>query len=95
MEPDVVLDNSSVIKQKGKSENGCFKKTKHAKFSEKNISYPLIRTRTSFDMLCFLETPVLRFALLLHYRRISQTCYLGITSAAFPEFCKNVNKKAI
>ena len=31
------LDNyiSSVIRQKGESQNGCFKKTKHAKFSEK------------------------------------------------------------
>ena len=27
--------NSSVIRQKGKSQNGCFKKTKHTKFSEK------------------------------------------------------------
>ena len=26
---------TSVIRQKGKSQNGCFKKTKHAKFSEK------------------------------------------------------------
>ena len=26
---------SSVIRQKGKSRNGCFKKTKHVKFSEK------------------------------------------------------------
>ena len=26
---------SSVIRQKGKFQNGCFKKTKHAKFSEK------------------------------------------------------------
>ena len=39
-------NNSSVIRQKGESQNGCFKKTKHAKFSEKtNISNPLIRTR--------------------------------------------------
>ena len=39
--------NSLVIWQKGKSQNGCFKKTKHPKFSEKtNISYPLIRKRT-------------------------------------------------
>ena len=38
---------SSVIRQKRKSQNGCFKKTKHAKFSEKkNISHPLICTRT-------------------------------------------------
>ena len=34
--------NSSVIRQKGESQNGCFKKTKHTKFSKKpNISYPL------------------------------------------------------
>ena len=26
---------SSVIRQKGESQNGCYKKTKHAKFSEK------------------------------------------------------------
>ena len=36
----------SVMRQKGESQNGCFKKTKHAKFSERtNISYPLIRAR--------------------------------------------------
>ena len=34
-----------VIRQKGESENGCFKKTKHVKFFKKTkISYPLIRT---------------------------------------------------
>ena len=27
--------SSSIIRQKGESQNGCFKKTKHAKFSEK------------------------------------------------------------
>ena len=27
--------SSSVIRQKGEPQNGCFKKTKHAKFSEK------------------------------------------------------------
>ena len=57
-------------------------KTKHAKFSEKtNISYPLIRACTCayqwgkkcsfvkrFGVLCFLETPILRFALLPYYR---------------------------
>ena len=32
---DVVHPNSSVIRQKGKSQNGGNKKTKHAKFSEK------------------------------------------------------------
>ena len=69
--------NLSVIRQKGGSKNGCFKKTKHVKFSEKNpeISYLLIRTCAyqeirnvrgfffrKFGVLCFLETPVLRFA---------------------------------
>ena len=40
-------NKSSVIRQKGESQNGCFKKTKHVKFSEKtNISNPLIRTPT-------------------------------------------------
>ena len=56
--------NSSVIRQKGESQNGCFKKTKHVKFFEKtNISYPLICTSTYvfqgvrnvrfFDVTCF------------------------------------------
>ena len=27
--------SSSVIRQRGESQNGCFKKTKHTKFSEK------------------------------------------------------------
>ena len=49
--------NSSVIRQKGESQNGCFKKTKHAKFSEKCSFFG------KFGVLCFLETPVLRFAL--------------------------------
>ena len=76
--------NSVVIRQKSESQNGCFKKIKHAKFSAKtNIFYPLIRTRTcayrgiknvrfcgKFGVLCFLEAPVLRFNLLPHYRRI-------------------------
>ena len=29
------FNKSSVIRQKGESQSGCFKKTKHAKFSEK------------------------------------------------------------
>ena len=36
-----------VIRQNGKSQNRCYKKTKHAKFSKKtNIFYLMIRTRT-------------------------------------------------
>ena len=39
--------NSSVIRQKGESQNGCFKKIKHAKFSKKRTFLtPLIRTGT-------------------------------------------------
>ena len=45
----------------------------HQIFQKTDIFYPLIRTVwekfEKFDVLCFLETPVLRFALLLYYRR--------------------------
>ena len=65
---------TSVIKPKGESQNGCFEKTKHVKFSEKrNVFYPLIRTNVLFseNLTCFVffETPVLRFALLPYDRR--------------------------
>ena len=72
----------SVIRQKGECQNGCFKETKHVKFFEKRTFLtPLIRTRTSVSggekcsffgkvgVLCFLETPVLRFTLLAYYWR--------------------------
>ena len=74
--------DSSVIGQRGESQNGDNKKAKHAKFS-----YPVIRTwyiftRTcvsrgkkcllfgKFDVLSFLATSVLRFAILPFYRQI-------------------------
>ena len=42
-----IIGKSSVIRQKGESQNGRFKKTKQAKtFRKTNISYPLIRTQT-------------------------------------------------
>ena len=75
--------NSSVIRKKGKSQNGCFKKTKHVKFSEKRLFltpwYPHVCVSGGkkcsffgkFGLLCFLKTPVLRFALLPYYWRIS------------------------
>ena len=75
-------DTSSVIRKKGESQNGCFKKTKHVKFSGKRTFltpwYAHVRVRIrgkkcsffwKFDVFCFLETPVLRFALLPYYRR--------------------------
>ena len=64
-----VFLNSLVIKQKGESQNGSSKKTKHAKFSEKRIFFTLFLTL--FGVLCFLITSVLRFALLSSYWRIA------------------------
>ena len=69
--------------EKGESQNGCFKKTKHAKFSQKRTFlttwYTHVYTHVSggkkcsfygkFGVLCFLETPVLRFPLWPYYRR--------------------------
>ena len=73
---------SSVIRQKGESQNGCFKKTKCAKFSEKRAFLTLCShtyvCKTGgkkclffgkFGVLSFLETPVLRFVLLPYYWR--------------------------
>ena len=51
--------NSSLIRQKSELQNGCYKKTKLAKFSEKrtfvspkkmNISYPLMHTWAYFGV---------------------------------------------
>ena len=72
----------SVIRQKGESQNGCFKKTKHAEFSEKRtgVSGSVYQGVSGgrkcsffgkFGVLCFVETPVLRFTLLPYYRRFA------------------------
>ena len=72
---------STEINQKGECQNGCFKTTKHAKFSEKQtfLTPWYIHTHThthththsfsKFGVLCFLEKPILRFVLLLYYQR--------------------------
>ena len=74
--------NSSVIRQKGECQKGCFKKTKHANFPKNNYFLPP-DTHTNvcvsggkkcslfgkISALCFLGTPVLRFALLPYYRQ--------------------------
>ena len=72
----------SVIRQKGESQNGCFKKKSTSNFPKnEHFSYSGTHTmcvsggeKCSFfgklDVLCFLETPALRFALLPYYRRI-------------------------
>ena len=69
-------NNSSVIRQKDKFQNGHNKKAKAPKYSEKaNISYSLRRTcwfqgvrnvRFSGNF-CFLDTCILRFVLLPYY----------------------------
>ena len=70
-------------KAKGRISKQVFQEHKARQIFRKTIkSYPLIRTRAwvswgkecsffgKFGVLCFLETPVLRFALLPYYRRI-------------------------
>ena len=72
---------SVVIRLKGESQNDCFKKTKHIKFSEKRPFltpwYAHVRKfsekgsflTTWYAHVRVIETRVLRFALLLYYRR--------------------------
>ena len=73
---------SSVITQKGKSQNGCFKKkstpnfpkNKHFLPPDKHTYMCVSRGKKclffrKFGGLCFLVIPVLRFALLLYHRR--------------------------
>ena len=55
---------SPVIRQKDESQNEYFKKTKPTKFCKKCLFFG------KFGVLCFLETPVLRFALLAYYRHL-------------------------
>ena len=57
------------MRQKGESQNGCFKKAKHAKISKKQTFLCVSVGKKclfygNFGGLCFLETPVLRLALL-------------------------------
>ena len=60
------------ILQKDEYQNGCFKKTKHAKFFTRTCAYQGVRNvhfLEKFGVLCFLETPVLKFVFLLYYQR--------------------------
>ena len=71
-----VVDATFTGWYRSKSQNGCFQKTKHARFSEKRTFltpwYAHIHCSFfgKFGVLCFVETLVLRFALLPYYRRI-------------------------
>ena len=75
---------SSVIRQNGESQNGCFKKTKHTKFPKNEHFLPLDALHTctcayqgvrmvrfSENLACFvfLKPPFLRLILLSYYRR--------------------------
>ena len=62
-------DSLSIIRQKGEYQNGCYKKTKHAKFPYQGVKKCSFFGK--FGVLCFLETPVLRFVLLPYYRRLN------------------------
>ena len=88
---------------KGRISKRVFQENKaHQIFRETNISYSLIRTCTctcrgkkcsffgKFGMLCFLETPVLRFALLQYYRRFS-TFALTLFTQCMSESCIKIN----
>ena len=79
-----------VNKSKGRTSKRVFQESKARQiFRKTNIFYPLrgIKNRVSggkkcsffgkFGVLCFLETPVLRFTLLPYYRRITyKNCVL-------------------
>ena len=58
----------SLLIIKSKFQNGCFKKTKHVKFSEKRTF--LTVCVSGGKKWSFLETPVLRFVFLYYYWRI-------------------------
>ena len=85
---------SSVIRQKSESQNGCFKKTKHVKFSEKRTFLPpdkhmygcVSRGKKcsffgKFEVLCVLESSVLRFTLLPYYRQNNAYIFTLLTQA--------------
>ena len=62
--------SSSVIRQKYKSQNECYKKTKHTTFSEKRTFRTPRFFFGKFSVLCFLLTPVFRLALLPYCRQV-------------------------
>ena len=49
--------NPSVIMQKGESQNGCFKKTKHVKFSEKRTFLEMFVFSENLTCFVFLKQP--------------------------------------
>ena len=78
------LHNSSVIRQKGESHNGCFKKTKHVKFTEKRTFFTLWYAHV-WNLWKDLETPVLRFVFLPYYHFLHPDTHTHV--------CLSVGKK--
>ena len=82
---------SSVIRQKGESQNGCFKKKSTPNFPKNEHLPPDTHTYLcvsggkkcslfgKFGVLYFLETPVLRFYFSTYYRR-----YLPLVKSQYP-----------
>ena len=80
--------NNSTVRQIDEFQNGCYKKRKRAKFYEKQTflmpwsAHVRVRIRGKkclffwkFGVLCFLVTPLLRFALWPYCRRIDTKYY--------------------
>ena len=63
---------SAVIRQTGKSQNECYKKTKYAKFSENKQGVKNVILSENFSVLCFFVTPVLTLALSPYYRQYTK-----------------------
>ena len=96
------IDISSAIRQKGKShQNECYKKTKHANFSEKETFLSTLRGKNcsffrKLDMLCFLVIRVLRFTLLAFTEDFTtwKVSKYGIFSSRyFPAFTLNTERE--
>ena len=92
---EINTKNSPVIRQKGESQSGCFKKTKHVQFPEKRTFLTpwhahRVRTRV-WEMFVFRKIgraffflkPVLRFALLPYYRQIRICDTIRVSSNGF------------
>ena len=83
------VKSSSVIRQ---FQNGCYQKTKHAKFSEKRRCltprHVHARMRIKIGVFCFLVTFVLTFA----YLPTKQTLETYYTKNQFFKFCNNLRK---
>ena len=72
------IDISPVIRQEGEPQNVGNKKTKHVKLSEKRTFLTPCKKCSflgKFGLLCFLETPVLRFGCLPYYQRFGNDLY--------------------